>query len=211
VRVLDIGCGQGIGQRLDFEQAVRANVDELWGIEPDEAERPAPGRFDHHQHALMETAQLPADYFDIAFSCMVMEHVEDPLRFMRALARCLKPGGVYLFVTPNIRHYFTRTAALLHALHLDEMVLRFINRQGYEDYHYPVRYRFNSERRIGAVAAQAGWSPPEYAYIEADDPVGYMRGPLRPILHLLSLKRRLIRNPRSLVTLVGRLTRPGPR
>ncbi len=207
VRALDIGCGQGIGGRLDFEQAIRAHVGELWGLDPDEAERPAPGRFDNHQHAVMEEATLPAGYFDVAFSCMVMEHVEDPLRFMRALARCLKPGGVYLFVTPNIRHYFTGTAALLHALRLDEMVLRFINPRGYEEYHYPVRYRFNSERRINAVAAQAGWAPPRYAYIEADDPVGYMRGPLRPILHLLAFKRRVMRNPRSLVTLVGRMTR----
>ena len=59
----------------------------------------------------METADLPENYFDLAYSYMVMEHVADPVGFLKALVKCLQPGGVYVFLTPNKRHYFTITAS----------------------------------------------------------------------------------------------------
>jgi SAM-dependent methyltransferase len=208
VRVLDIGCGRGIGRHPEFQQVIRAHADELWGVEPDETAIPAPGVFDEHRHALMEAADLPAEHFDLAYSCMVMEHVADPDVFMQAVHRCLRPGGVYLFATPNRRHYFTRTAALLHALRLDELVLRVIKRHTVDDYHYPVQYRFNRERQINACAERLGFLRPEYVYIEAGGPRGYLPGPLAPIYHLMALKRRLIRRPRALLTIICRVTRP---
>ena len=122
--------------------------------------------------------------------------------------RCLRPGGAYLFATPNKRHYFTRIAAALHRLHLDEFVLRLIKRSSVDEYHYAIQYRFNDEHRINSCTQQLGFLPPQYAYLESGGPVGYLRGPLRPILHLLSLKRRIVRNPRLLLTLVCRVTKP---
>jgi 2-polyprenyl-3-methyl-5-hydroxy-6-metoxy-1,4-benzoquinol methylase len=208
VRVLDIGCGRGIGRHPAFQQVIRAHADELWGVEPDETVIPAPGVFDEHRHAIMEAADLPAEHFDLAYSCMVMEHVADPDVFMQAVHRCLKPRGVYLFVTPNRRHYFTRTAALLHGLRLDEFVLRMIKRHTVDDYHYPVQYRFNEERRINACAEQLGFLPPEFVYIEAGGPRGYLPGPLAPVYHVMALKRKLIRRPRALLTIICRVTKP---
>jgi hypothetical protein len=140
---------------------------------------------------------------------MVMEHVAQPDEFMRALLACLRPGGMYLFVTPNRRHYFTRVAILLNAVRLDELILRAIKRSDVDEYHYRVCYRFNAERQIDACARRLGFLPPEYAYLEPEGPTGYMRGPLKPVFHLLALKRKLIKNPRALLTLVCRITRPG--
>ncbi len=157
---------------------------------------------------MMDDAQLPPDYFDVAYSYMVMEHVANPDVFMTAMARCLKPGGLYLFVTPNKRHYFTRTASMLNAIGLDEFVLRLIKRHEVDEYHYPVKYRFNDERRIDACADRLGLAPPEYVFLESTGPAGYLRGPLRPIFHLLALKRKLLRSPRSLVSLVCRMGKP---
>ena len=47
--------------------------------------------------------QLPVDdaTFDVAYCCDVLEHVEDVDRVLAETARVLRPGGVYLFDTPN--------------------------------------------------------------------------------------------------------------
>lgn len=208
VRALDVGCGRGIGRRVEYQWVIRSHTDEFWGLDPDPTRKPTDGLFDRHEHAMMETAHLPTDYFDLSYSFMVMEHVTDPEQFMQAMMNCLKPGGTYLFITPNKRHYFTRTASALHALHLDEVVLRIIKRGDTEEYHYPVQYRFNDERRIDACARRIGFEKPEYAYVESDGLQGYFPGPLGLIYDVLSLKRKIIRQPRSLVSLLCRITKP---
>ena len=39
--------------------------------------------------------------FDVIFSCETIEHVADPARALRELARVLKPGGTLFLTTPN--------------------------------------------------------------------------------------------------------------
>lgn len=208
VRVLDVGCGRGIGRRPEYQWAIRPHADEFSGLDPDSTRTPTDGLFDRHEHAMMETADLPTNYFDLSYSFMVMEHVADPGQFMQAMMNCLNPGGVYLFITPNKRHYFTRTAAALHALHLDEAVLRMIRRGNVEEYHYPIQYRFNDERCIDACARQIGFEKPEYAYVESEGPRGYFPGPLRLIYHVFSWKRKIIQHRGSLAGLICRMTKP---
>lgn len=208
VRVLDVGCGRGIGRQPVYQAAIRRVADEYWGIDADDSVAPPDGMFDHHQCALMEDADLPEDHFDLVYSYMVMEHVAEPDRFMSAVLRCLKPGGSYLMVTPNKRHYFTRTAWVLHKLRLDEHVLRLVHRSTVDEYHYPVRYLFNDEASITACAKRLQFQTPQFAYTEDQGPISYFPAPFRPIYHLLALKRKLIKQPRSLISLLCRITKP---
>lgn len=205
VAALDIGCGKGIGRKPHYTAEVRNVVDEFWGIEPDANTSPPEGVFDHFQHALMETAELPENHFDLAYSFMVVEHVADPHAYMSAVARCLKPGGVHFFITVNGKHYFARIASLMKAMRLDERVLRLVRGEVVEEYHYPVQYRMNTERQIDRVARETGFADPEYVYVEEEGPRGYFPGPLRPIYHALNYKRRKIRNPRALLSLICRM------
>jgi len=211
IRVLDIGCGCGVGQSAALTRAIGSKADELWGVEPDESVAPPEGVLDQFQHALMEDADLPEAHFDLCYSFMVMEHVVDPDAFLRAVARCLKPGGVYLFITPNAGHYFTITASLLHRLRIDEVMLRLLVGASKDDYHYPVQYKANSARRLRRLAPRAGFSDARFVYVEKEGPVPYMRGPLRPLYHLLRLKRRLIHHRGALLTMIGRMERAGAR
>ena len=35
VRVLDVGCGRGIGRQPEYQWAIRQHADEFWGLDPD--------------------------------------------------------------------------------------------------------------------------------------------------------------------------------
>lgn len=207
-RVLDIGCGRGMARNVTWTRVIREHTDDFWGIEPDTDVTPEEGLFDRFQHALMEDAELPEDTFDLAYSYMVMEHVADPPAFLRAVHRVLRPGGRYYFITPNGRHYFALITRSLKAMRLDELVLRMIHGKGVDEYHYPVQYRCNTPRDIGRHAVAVGFATPEYVLVEERGPEGYLRGPLRPFLHLMDFKRRTIRNPNCLLNVVARLTKP---
>lgn len=208
-RVLDIGCGRGIGRDLTLLREVREAVGEMWGVEPDPNVRPPEDLVDHFQHALMETADLPEGYFDVAYSYMVMEHVADPAAFMKAMMRTLKPGGVYIFATPNAAHYFTLFAGTLKKFRVDEIMLRLLRGKSLVDeYHYPVQYRCNSPRAIERSLAGAH-AKADYVFTECAAVRHYLPGPLRPIYWGFRLKRRLIRDPKRLITLIGRVTKAG--
>lgn len=207
VATLDVGCGHGIGLRQEYQWALREVVADYWGVEPDPNQHPPDGLFDHHRWSSMEQADLPANHFDVVYSAMVMEHVTDPDAFMRAVHRCLKPGGVYLFLTPNGRHYFTRIASLARRLGQDERLLRLSVKEEELAYHYPVEYRFNNEKVIDACADRLGFEPPEYVYLEAKGPIGYFPGPTKVMFHALAAKRRRIRNSKALIAMVCRITK----
>lgn len=211
VRALDVGCGRGIGRQLVYTEAIGAHIDEFWGVEPDTSVQPRPGLFDHFQHATLEDADLPDNYFDIVYSFMVMEHVADPLSFWRAASQCLKPGGVHIFMTPNAQHYFTMTARLLHKLRLDEFILRMITSGRQEEYHYPVQYKCNSRGAIRRCAAATGFDPPSFVFLESDGPTGYLKGPFVVLYKLLKLRRRVIRHKGSLLTLTARAVKSSAR
>lgn len=208
LRVLDVGCGRGIGRQVSLQHEVRQYCDEYWGLEPDPGVEPEDGLFDNYQHALMETADIPEQHFDVIYSSMVMEHVEDPDAFLRAVQRCLKPGGVYLFVTPNANSFVPWATKMSRYLRLDELILRLVRQpQAIDEYHYPVQFRFNTPQQIARYARPLGFLEAEFAYIEGSGSRGYFPGPFRLFYMLLILKRKLIRKRRSLVTMICRLTK----
>lgn len=208
-RVLDIGAGEGIAQSITYQRVVAQHCDELWGVEPDESIERTDNVFHNYQHALLETADLPESYFDVAYAFMVMEHVQDPDAFLSAMARCLKPGGVFIFMTPNKKHYFSILTSLLKTLRVEEFLLRVLRgKSEVEDYHYPVAYKCNTPKQIDPVATRLGLEQPRYVFLEGEGPRPYMRGPLILLFHLFVLKRKLWKNPRVLLTLVGRIRKP---
>jgi len=197
-----------MGRMPEYTVELAKHVDEFWGLEPDASVTPPSGLFQQYRTALMEDADVPADHFHLVYAYMVVEHVADPPAFRRAVHRCLRPGGSFYFITPNKRHYFTRTASFLKRCRLDEVVLKVVRPDASESYHHPVQYRMNSEGRLHRLAAETGFESPQFVYVEKEGPRPYMRGPLRPVYHLLAWKRTVMRNPKSLVTMICRMRKP---
>lgn len=207
LRAANFGCGTGIGRNPDYLLAIDDEIDEHWGVEPDESIQ-APPIFENFQHALAETADLPEGYFDVAYSAMVVEHVAEPDPFMAAIARCLKPGGVHVFMTVNGDHYFARLAWLMNRLGVEDLVLRLVRgKQEVSGYHYPVQYRMNKASEIAALAQKHGFKPPVNAFVEIEGPRPYFPGPLRPIYNHLQSRRRKGNDPGILLTLISKMER----
>jgi SAM-dependent methyltransferase len=48
---------------------------------------------------------LPSEHFDVVLCADVLEHLVDPWRAVRRLARHLRPGGIFLSSIPNLRNH----------------------------------------------------------------------------------------------------------
>ncbi len=95
--VLDAGSGEGYGAALLAEVAARVvGIDRAEAVRVAAARHRAPG-LEFRAHELERLGAL-GERFDLVVSFQVIEHVRDPLGFLRALARC---GGALVVTTPN--------------------------------------------------------------------------------------------------------------
>lgn len=96
--VLDIGCGPGYfltaAQKLEFDvhgldpsDYIVGMGQKTWG--------------DRMRLGLIETADYPSESFDLVVAFDTFEHIYDPKKFLSAIHRVLKPGGVLAITTPD--------------------------------------------------------------------------------------------------------------
>jgi SAM-dependent methyltransferase len=119
---------------------------------------------------LIENGRVPLDggTFDLIFSDFVLEHVEKPEEFLGEVMRLLKPGGSYLFRTPNLWHYVAIVSRFTPQW-FHEKVANKARRMA-DDAHepWPTFYRMNTRPRLRALAAAAGFGEPELRMVECE-------------------------------------------
>jgi len=105
---LDIGCNGGF-----MAEAARIYGFHAWGVEPDGVSvEYARRHFPRNQyfHGRLEdftpedSAGAPIA-FDIAYCSEVIEHVPQPVAFLRHIFHLLAPGGLLYLTTPDISHW----------------------------------------------------------------------------------------------------------
>jgi SAM-dependent methyltransferase len=118
--LLDVGCATGF-----LLHAAREAGYEPWGVELSayaaaEAAREFPGRI---HHGTLEEARYADGRFAVVVLSDLLEHVREPLDFLREVRRVLRPGGRLLIVTPDVgslsarlmgRRWFHRKAEHLY-------------------------------------------------------------------------------------------------
>lgn len=147
-RVLDLGCGRG-----GLVELIWRDVKLAAGLDPDIpslSEHRAPGM--PVLRGVGEHLPFAGDSFDIVVSVWVLEHVKEPLKVLREVARVLRPGGHFVFLTPNLRNPLVSMSRIGKAIPLlqTQLVSRFYGRREADT--FPVQYRANTARTIQSLA-----------------------------------------------------------
>jgi len=209
--VLDIGCGKGIAGSAAHQRRVAEAAGTFWGVEPDTSFEPQAGVFDRLFPATLEDADIPPASVDVAYCINVMEHVEHPAAFFEAVARALRPGGVFVCLTVSGGHYFAKITSALRALHLDEPTLWLLDRisgNSFQPDHYRVHYRCNSEASIRRAATPVGLTDIRLAFLHSTVARRYLPGPLKAIDRMWNNRIERLRRPEMLLTMLARCEKP---
>jgi SAM-dependent methyltransferase len=94
--------------------------------------------------------------FDLVTANMVLEHLEQPVSFLKEISRVLKPNGVFLFHTPNRQSLLIAAAAGMPES-LKRQLARALEGRAIEDV-FPTRYQFNTLSTISSAAREAGFA-----------------------------------------------------
>ncbi len=114
VRILDAGCGTGVST----EYLVHLNPEaEVVGIDlsggaiavaTERCQRSGADRATFHNLSIYDVDQLPGE-FDLINCVGVLHHMPDPIRGIQALAKKLKPGGIFhIFVYAELGRWEIR-------------------------------------------------------------------------------------------------------
>jgi len=154
--VLDLGAGGGVKFRYDLKSKVAPDGQVVGAdFDPRVCDNPL-----LHRGVVLNGERLPFEdnTFDVVFCRYVLEHVADPAMFLAEVLRVLKPGGSFLFLTPNKWHYVALASRCTpHAFHA------WYNRKRGRDETdtYPTVYRLNSRSAIRRHFRDAGFREDE--------------------------------------------------
>lgn len=139
-RLLDVGCASGA-----FLHSVRNHVGECIGMEFNKdnvrfVEKKLGLKV--HTEGIEATSLLP-ESFDIITAFQVLEHVDDPVKFLKGIHRLLKPGGTICLEVPNVQ----------------DVLLSVYKVKPYADFWFRDPHVFNySPRTLTAVLKKAGFT-----------------------------------------------------
>ena len=155
----------GAGPTPEAPRRMRGRFRRIVGVDPDPI---VLSNADLDEALVCDGAHMPfADAtFGAAYSDWTLEHVTDPLPFLREIRRVLEPGGTFWFRTASLFHYVTLVSALTpHSFHL----LVANRARGMEaGAHEPwvTHYRMNRRALLTRMLRQAGFGIVDVRMVE---------------------------------------------
>lgn len=165
---LDLGCGHHVlpPWRGEEEQHLVTNCRMLVGMDYD-----LPSLKKHRSISLKVRGNInrlpfPDSFFDLVTANMVVEHLADPREQFHEINRVLKPGGRFLFHTPNTLGYPTVMAKLTPEK-LKHKLIYLLDGRREEDV-FETYYSANNKRQIAALAQMTGFEVAKIRMIVSD-------------------------------------------
>jgi len=198
IRWLDLGCGHQVLPPWRFEQE-RKLIGRAGTVVGLDADWPS---IEKHRSIRLRLvggiSMLPfrASTFDLVTANMVVEHLDNPELQFREVQRVLKPGGIFVFHTPNARGYPTLLARLLPES-LKKSLIRVLQSRRGDDV-FRTYYRANTEADISRLAGITGFDSPEIRLIVSSAELAVI--PPFALLELLWIRVLLTKTFRRLRT-----------
>ena len=153
--LLDAGCGRTAPLLMNLAPHFGRAI----GVDIGSANPPG---IEYIQADLAHTG-LPNASIDLVVSRSVLEHLRTPMDVFGEISRILKPGGRFVFLTPN-RWDYASVAALAIPNRLHPMLVRWLTDRKECDT-FPTFYRANSSRAIRRLADQCGFEVESINYL----------------------------------------------
>ena len=109
--------------------------------------------------------------FDFIYSHMVVEHIDDPLRFIGAQVQCLKENGTVFHSTAS-KYYWSSLINNLVPDHIKDMLIAKLGSGRTSKDTFPAFYKLNCEADVAKVAKALDLS---YTINRSDQAPGYLR------------------------------------
>ena len=95
---------------------------------------------------------------DLVTCNVVVEHLDHPTRAFAEVARCLRPGGVFVVKTPNLLNYGMMGNAVASRIMPDKWRLRLVRSSDSREPEdvFPVRYKANTMHRLVRLLNSSG-------------------------------------------------------
>ncbi|MHB1460574.1 MAG: class I SAM-dependent methyltransferase [Armatimonadota bacterium] len=149
--LLEVGCGTECWISRKIRKDVSIHVIGI-DIDPDN-ERNAD--IDEFHVASVDEIPVPDNSVDIVIAAWVLEHFSNPNQALSEIRRVLKPGGHFIFWTPNIYNPAMIISALAdHQVH--RAVVRALFRKADWD-NCKTYYRMNSTKALSRLASYIGF------------------------------------------------------
>jgi SAM-dependent methyltransferase len=168
--ILDLGCGR------TFPLAAKylARTDTVYGVDP-LAEPTAVASGAIARVGSADAIPFPDASFDVVACRSVLEHIRRPAAAFAEVARVLRPGGVFIFLTPSRYDYVSLAAGLLPNAWHPWIVQRLEGRAEADT--FPTFYRANSRSAVECHARRAGLVVGHLEYLR-HHPEYFMSSPL---------------------------------
>ncbi len=139
--ILDLGAGSGYVKEMNFKNEAY----EVTGIDLDPGISKNPFLHQYVLGSVYDLSGFENGKFDVIICNSVVEHIENPEKFVSELSRVLKPGGYFLAKTPNRNNYMPLVARLT-PLSFHKWYNKKRGRP--EEHTFPTCYRLNTPRTI---------------------------------------------------------------
>ena len=178
-RLLDLGCGRGgLVEQLDHP------LRQVIGLDPD-----FPSLREHRLdlprcQGFSDRLPFATRSFDLIFATWLLEHLARPAADLAEIGRVLRPGGRFVFITPNKDHpiaLLNRSLGRFNRLQ-GTLVQRLYGRQ--PDDTFATWYRANREADLRKMGTVAGLQLETLAYIHDPTYLAFHPALFKPLARL---------------------------
>jgi ubiquinone/menaquinone biosynthesis C-methylase UbiE len=155
---LDLGCGRQLfaeWMAAEQQEMIRRSK-QLVGIDLNRASLLRHEGLRDRVEGSLEGLPFRDGAFDLVTANMVVEHLRDVHGVLQEIRRVLKPGGLFIFHTPNYLNFAIFGASLVPQA-LKNRLIWFFEKRKEEDV-FPTFYRMNTRKAIRRAGAAVGFS-----------------------------------------------------